>query len=417
MGYWTTLFYGSSGDRRREGKQNPAPSSRLPSPVNVTFDSAMSVSAFWASARLLTEAVAAMPIRCFDTALDTNVKKLNVDYELWRLVNFKPNSFQTRTEYIESLMMGLVTWGNAYSQIVRNARGKVIALIPLVSSQMEVCLQDGELIYVYHTSDGNTVTMASASVWHIKLFGNGIIGMSALAYGAQSIGIAIAANNRVSKLAQTGGKATGVLTIDQALTEKQREAVKANFAALEQGDADELFVLEAGFKWQQTSLSPADMQLLENRRFQIEDIARFMGVPSVLINDTSATTTWGSGIEQITQGFYKLNLRPYLERIESSIVRWLMPEKDWGKVSIEFDFDALLRADKTKRLESQAKAVNSGLLTPNEGRAEEGREPKDGGDDIYLNGTLVKAGSEPEPTQPEGAPDGMQAPTTDADTD
>ena len=69
-----------------------------------------------------------------------------------------------------------------------------------------------------------------------------------------------------------------------------------------------------------------------------------------------------------------------------------MPKSDWSDIDIEFDFDALLRADKQTRLDAQAKAVNAGLMTPNEGRAAEGLEPKNGGDKIYLNGTLVPAG-------------------------
>jgi HK97 family phage portal protein len=89
---------------------------------------------------------------------------------------------------------------------------------------------------------------------------------------------------------------------------------------LREGTAEALVVLEAGMKYEQVSLSPQDVQLLQARRFQIEDIARFFNVPSVLINDTSGSTVWGSGIEQIITGWYKLGFRPELERIEQSIV-------------------------------------------------------------------------------------------------
>jgi HK97 family phage portal protein len=125
-----------------------------------------------------------------------------------------------------------------------------------------------------------------------------------------------------------------------------------------------------------------------------------MGVPSVLINDTAGSTVWGSGIGQLVEGFYKLNLRPYLERIEASMMLHLMPERDYDSYSLEFDFDSLLRADLATRLNTNSAAINSGQMTPNEARATEGRDPKDGGDDIYLNSTLVKAG---QPTYP--APD------------
>ena len=136
------------------------------------------------------------------------------------------------------------------------------------------------------------------------------------------------------------------------------------------------------------------MQILDNRKYQVEDIARFMGVPSVLINDTSGTTAWGTGISEINMGFYKLNLRPYLERFESSIKRHLMPMADWDEWDIEFDFDALLRADRATRMEANSKAINSGQLTPNEARHSEGLESLPGGDKIYLNGTMVPAGTQ-----------------------
>lgn len=388
---WYSFLFGRGGDSVHVGLQNPLPNSRT---QNVTFDQAMSVSACWASTRLLSETVAAMPIQCFERDIETNVKRPKTDYDLWRLLNFSPNRYQTRTEFIEQIMLNLVTWGNAYVAIERTSR-RITSLTPLSASQMQVSLDtNGDKIYQYTQADSSIRVYAESSIWHIKLFGNGIVGLSPLGYASNTIGIAIDQSNRMGELSSNGGKTNGILTIDKALTEAQREAVRARFAGLQEGNQAELFVLEAGFNYQQTSLSPTDMQLLESRRFSIEDIARFYGVPSVLINDTASGTTWGSGIEQINMGFYKLNLKPYLERIESSIKRHLMPRADWEKVDIEFNFDSLLRADKATRLESQAKAVNAGLLTPDEGRAEEGLPSKPGGDTIYLNGTLVPAGTQ-----------------------
>ena len=93
-----------------------------------------------------------------------------------------------------------------------------------------------------------------------------------------------------------------------------------------------------------------------------------MGVPSVLINDTNGTTAWGSGIQQILEGWFKLNLRPYFERIESSIKRHLMPVSDWERYKFDFDFDALLRVDELKRFDGYNKAINGAVMTPNEAR-------------------------------------------------
>ncbi len=395
MAFWSRWFGGDGGDTVRTGYQDPNPPTK-----NVSFDQAMSLSAFWASVRLLSETVAAMPLNCYDRDIKSNVKVINTDYELWRLLNYNPNRYQTRTEFFEQIMLNLVTRGNAYVAIEKTSRGRIYSLIPLPSAQVQtVLLDDGAITYQQTTAKGNIKVYAESSIWHIKLFGNGIEGLSTLEYAGNALGQAMDLNNRASVLASNGGKTNGILTVDQALKKEQKEAIKESFAGLQSGNQDQLFVLEAGFDYKQTSLSPTDMQLLESRRFSIEDIARFMGVPSVLINDTSATTTWGSGIEQINQGFYKLNLKPYLERIESSIKRWLMPQTDWEKIDIEFNFDSLLRADAATRAEANSKRINSGQNTPNEVRAAEGFEPKTGGDDIYLNGSLTPAGQQNRQTQ------------------
>jgi len=76
-----------------------------------------------------------------------------------------------------------------------------------------------------------------------------------------------------------------------------------------------------------------------------------------------------------------------------------MPKSDWEGISLEFNFDSLLRADMATRAESQSKLVNAGILTPNEARAQEGRGPQAGGNTIYLNSTLVPAGTQQQVTQ------------------
>jgi HK97 family phage portal protein len=384
------------GDTVQTGYQSNAPTK----PTKVEdFDTAMTQSAFWASARLLTETVAAMPLQCFTVDPETGMRSKNTDYDLWRLLNYNPNRYQTRTEFFESLMLNLTTWGNAYVTVERLGN-RVISLIVLPSSQ--VCpflLPDGAVAYEYTDPNSNVKVFSEQSIWHVKIFGNGIIGLSPLKYAGDTLGLSKDLGDRQAKLASNGGKTNGILTVDQALKPEQKEAVRKSFAGLQEGNEDQLFVLEAGFNYQQASLSPTDQQLLESRRFSIEDIARFMGVPSVLINDTSSSTTWGSGIEQINMGFYKLNLKPYLERIESSLKRWLMARKDWESIDIEFNFDSLLRADAATRAETNSKQINSGQKTPNEVRASEGLSPKDGGDHIYLNGTLVPAGTQPRQVQ------------------
>ena len=370
--------------------------------VAVNFDSSMGVSSFWASARLLTETVSAMPIKCYQ--LDGETKKQTNQYDLFRVLNRNPNRYQTRTEFFESLMLNLVTDGNAYNLIQRSGK-RIIGLLPMSARQVTPWLQtDGSIIYEFADLNNQIKYYTEDDIWHVKLFGNGIVGLSPLQYAAKALGTAIVQDNRNLKTASNGGKIGGYVETPPgtALKVEQKSSIRSELQGMISSPNDFLPVLEMGAKFVPTSLSPADVQLLESRRFSIEDIARFMGVPSVLINDTAGSTVWGSGIGQIMEGFYKLNLKPYLERIESSIKRHLMPPADFDKISIEFDFDSLLRADKASRTEMNGKAINSGQKTPNEARADEGLAPKNGGDDIYLNGSLVAAGT----TQ--GEPEGIE---------
>lgn len=410
-------FSGIGGPIQQEGEQSPLPSYTGESKASsVTFDSAMTVSAVWACNRIMAETIAAMPLHCYK--IKGGRPEENTEYQLWRLLNYQPNRYQTYTEFWETTCLNLFSWGNAYIGIER-VGDTIVSLLPLMAAQMEVMLlEDGEIVYKYTDSDGNVKIYARESIWHIKLFGNGIVGLSPLGYARQTVSTAVATNNRVSKLAENGGKQSGILTIDRVLDETQRKAIRRNFDSLTQGPDDTLFVLEAGMEYQPTSISPSDMQLIEQRRFNIEDICRFWGVPSVLVNDTQGSTVWGSGIQQIIEGFYKFTIRPNLERIESSMRRHLQPQKDWSKYVLQFDVDSLLRMDAKSRVETLGAAINNGQMTPNEARASEGRGPKEGGDTLYLNSTLIPAniagsnnggqadGAQTTPTEPE--PDQVQ---------
>jgi len=405
-----TSFIGFfSGLTRRVGRQFTGPLSRVNSPtVSVNFDSAMGVPAFWACTKLLSEAVGGMALKSYEK-VDGGFKE-KTDYRLWKIINFKPNRYQTRVEFFETIVLNLSTNGNSYCAIERDSQGTPISLLPLMSGSVEVeLLSDGEVIYHHYSSNGNVRVFSSKSIWHTKLFGNGLVGLSPLQYAMATLGISIATQGRQTQLAASGGKTNGILMVDRVLDEAKRAAIRKNFQDLTEGPTDQLFVLEANMKFERAALSPQDMQLLETYKFQVQEIGRIFGVPSILINDTNVTA-WGSGIEQIMDGFYKLGLRPYLERIEASLKKHLMPESDWEKIYIEFDFESLLRASYKDRVETNSKAIQSGQLTPNEARSDEGRIPIEGGDSLVLNGGLEPVTFFQKPPESTPAPTPAPAP-------
>lgn len=374
------------GLQRRRGLQNPGPLEyEGDAAATVTFDTAMQLSAVWACVKLLAETVASLPLTLYRTG---NIRAVERDHPLALLMAGKPNPYQTKIEFFETVIVNLLLYGNAYVHVVRMDSGRVTMLMPLMSSQMEVSvLAGGGIAYTYYHDSGVQV-YAPESIWHLKMLGNGVIGLSPLAYMRNTAGIAIGAEKATTKIYGNGAKPSGVLTMDRLLTQEQRAQVRQNFNNLTTGTDERLLVLELGAKFEAIAMSPQDIELLSSRKYQVQEIARWFGVPSVLINDNS-TTTWGSGIEQIVLGFYKLTLRPILEKIEASMRSHLLSAPERTRLEFEFDFEGLLRADQKSRFEGYRVGVQGGIVTPNEARGWEGLPPLPAGDQLYMQGATV----------------------------
>ena len=390
------------GLRRSIGVQMPMPNSYATASASpVTYDSAMQLSAVWACVKLLSETAASLPLTIYTKneqgRLEAKLHPLSI------LFNGKVNRYQTKNEFFESVFLNLIVHGNAFV-LIDKLGDRIVSLLPLMSSQIVVSmLSDGELVYQYTKEDGSVVILSSARVWHLKLMGNGTIGMSPLAYQRNSLGIAQAAESAVTKIYANGAKPSGVLTVDKILTAAQRAEVRSSFKTLTESTDDRLLVLEGGFKFNAVSLSPQDIELLASRKFQIAEICRWYGVPSVMVNDNNGTSVWGSGIEQIMQGFYKLTMRPLLEKVEQSMKVHLALLSERDSIEFEFNFDALLRADLKSRFESYRVAIASGVMTPNEAREYENLPAKEGGDKLYMQGAMmpIDNNENEDPNEPE----------------
>lgn len=389
MTVWTSIasWFGLAPAEPKRGRQYASAGGGATAKP-VTFDSAMTVSAVFACIRLLAETVSSLPLNMYKLDADGN-RTLEKNHDLIKLLKHKPNRRQTRIEFFEQLMLNLVSSGNAY--VLRGILGKrLVSLQVLNSGSIEPeLLANGEMVYHWQQQDGTRKTLTEAEVWHVRLFGNGLIGLSPLAHAKKAVGVALAGDEKITHLMSNGAKPTGALLAASWPNKEQRDDLRQELDGLINGDQTEIAVLGGGMKFEAMSMSPADLELLQTRRFSLEEIARVFGVPSVLINDTSASTVWGSGIDSIINGFYKFDLRPYLEKLEISIVVNLLPRTEWDMYEIEFDADAILRANLKDRVESTSKQVLSGFMTPNEARKSEGRTPKPNGDQLLVPSNMT----------------------------
>lgn len=351
---------------------------------NVTPDAALQISSVFACVELLAQTISTLPLYVYKDTTD-GARRPDKMSRLWMLLHDRPNAWMTPAEFLSTMVVNRMLRGNAYAQIVRDASGDPIALVPLSPDQMELSVSKEGEYYTYY-QDGVISVLAPENVIHWKGLGNGYIGLSKLEYMRATTDEAISAQSNASKLYGAYSKPSGVLQTDSTLDDKQLKAVFERFGGMARGGSG-IFVVDRGLKYQQLSLTPADAQLLQTRQFSVEEICRWFGVPGVLVGST-AQTTWGSGIQQIVEGFHKFTVGPLCKQLEQALSRRLVPVTDTS-TTIEFKLDGFLRSTPEARAQFYSTMAQNGAMTRNEIRRLENLPPVEGGDALTAQSNLV----------------------------
>ena len=361
--------------------------------------SAMQLTAVYACVRILSEAVASLPLHLYKYN-DSGGKEKALDHPLYKLLHDEPNPEMTSFLFRETLMTHLLLWGNAYGQIIRNGKGEILAIYPLMPDRMTVDRDErGQIIYKYNTSNtdapttnGGTVILQKKDVFHIAGLGfDGLVGYSPIAMAKNAIGMAIACEEFGSKFFSNGATPSGTIEYPGKL--KDPAAVRDSWNASFGGsvNAGKIAVLEEGMKYSPISISPNEAQFLETRKFQINEIARIFRVPPHMVGDLDRSSF--SNIEQQSLEFVKYTLDPWVSRWEQSIARLLLDENEKSVYFAKFNVDGLLRGDYQSRMNGYATARQNGWMSANDIRELENldRIPEEEGGDLYLiNGNMTK---------------------------
>lgn len=372
---------------------------------NVNERSAMQMTAVYSCVRILAEAVAGLPLHLYRYKEDGG-KERAIDNNLYHLLHDEPNKEMSSFIFRETLMTHLLLWGNAYAQIIRNGKGEVVALYPLMPNKMQVDRdENGELYYIYtrssdeaKTIEGVTVYLTPRDVLHIPGLGfDGLVGYSPIAMAKNAIGLAIATEEYGAKFFANGAAPSGVL--EHPGTIKDPSRLRENWNSTFGGSANsgKVAVLEEGMKYTPISISPEQAQFLETRKFQIDEIARIFRVPPHMVGDLEKSSF--SNIEQQSLEFVKYTLDPWVIRWEQSLSRALLNEDEKRKYFFKFNLEGLLRGDYESRMSGYAVARQNGWMSANDIRELENMDkiPAEDGGDLYLiNGNMLplnKAGA------------------------
>lgn len=350
--------------------------------VPVTADNSLSLSAVWGCVNLISGSISSLPLQLYRGGDDGDRVMLR-GHPLYRVLHDSPNADQTALDFWDFMAMSLELWGNAYARIERLG-GKVVALVPVWPNRISVRRETGGVLRYRWTDSGRQYDLPEDDVLHVRgPGGDPLGGMSTLSFARRTFGLALAADESASGFYRNGMRPSGVLKFTEWLSDENREIARKYMADefIGAANAGKPFVAEGGVEWQSLTMPLDDAQLLETRSFSVEEVCRIFGVPPVLVQHHSKTSSWPTGVEQQVLIFQKFTLRRRLKRLEQAMEKQLLTEAErQSGMRIEFNLEGLLRGDSAGRAAFYKSALNDGWMTINEVRAKENLSPVEGGD-------------------------------------
>lgn len=379
--------------------------SNTSSGATVTERSAMQMTAVYACVRILAESIAGLPLHLYRYS-DSGGKEKATSHPLYGLLHDEPNPEMTSFVFRETLMTHLLLWGNAYAQVIRNGRGEITSLYPLLPSRMRVSRDktSGAIVYDYTPSSDDpafpkpAVRLSASDVLHVPGLGfDGLVGYSPIQMAKNAIGMAMACEEYGASFFANGAAPGGVLEHPGTIKDpsRVRDSWQATFGGSR--NSNKIAVLEEGMKYTPISISPEQAQFLETRKFQLNEIARIFRVPPHMVGDLEKSSF--SNIEQQSLEFVKYTLAPWVSRFEQAIHKTLLTSSEKQRFFVRFNVEGLLRGDYQSRMNGYAVARQNGWMSANDIRELENldRIPETDGGDLYLvNGNMLpldKAGN------------------------
>lgn len=371
--------------------------------VSVTWKTAIKVATVLACARVRANGIAQVPLKIFTE--QAGKKEPARDHPLYFLLHNQPNPWQTSFEYRETLSLHLDLCGRHYSFISRGVGGRVLELLPLEPDRVEPKrAADGTIQYTYTAESGATEVFPQEAIWHVRgLSWNGWQGLDAMDLAREAIGLSISAEARHAKVFANAPQASGVYSVEGALSPQQYTSLRKWIVDNTTGENSGMpMIVDRGAKWLQTAMSGADMQHLETRRFQIEEICRAMGVMPIMVGFADKTATYASA-EQMFLAHVVHTLTPLWTRLEQSIDAYLLGRRDVERgFYAKFIGAGLLRGSMKDRADYFSKALGSGgspaWMTQDEVRGLEEMNPM-GGDAAKLPVATNVPPAQPSDTQ------------------
>jgi HK97 family phage portal protein len=354
----------------------------------VNSATAMRVSAVYRSTALISGSVASQPVDIYQR--DPKGKPIKIpNHPLWWALNESANSQNSAAVFKEWMTAQMLLRGDGLAYIIRAADGVTpVGFLPLRREQVVIQQraprspkEPPQLVYFITTPWGSFPAEYDEMI-HFPGFGfNGIESMSVIQWGARNaIGTAMRADEFAGRFFSQGAQPQFALKVPGKMSEEAKIALRESWQAKYQGNGPNgiPLVLTENIDVKELTMTAADAQLIESRKWQVADVARAFGVPPHMIGDTEKSTTWGSGLEELGQAYVDYTLSPHIKRLEEELTRKLFKR---GTNYVRFNLDGLMRGNATARSTYYGKALggtqNPAWMTANEVRELENLPPSD----------------------------------------
>lgn len=305
--------------------------------ASVNANTALGVAAVSACVGLLSDMVALLPLKLMRTTPSGDIEDAKHPAAKTTL---RPGDLHTSFEFRQLLMAGVALGGNGYAKVYRDGSGAPIELEWLSPGTVQPERIDDRRFITYRVS-GDSKVYTRYDIIHVRgLSRDGIMGVSPITQLRESIGTSIAQREAAGSMMKNGARFNGVIEAPPSLRPEQLKDIRNDWKNLQEGssNAGRTPVLWGAQFKAVSGMSAVDAQFLESRRFELQEIARLYRIPSFLIGDTTANTSWGSGIEQQNLGFLAYSLNPWLVNCEQSFDYTLLTTDEQAD-GLHFSFD------------------------------------------------------------------------------
>ncbi len=366
--------------------------------IQVDQDNAFQVTAVKSAVSRISEFVATLPLKLYRKAGEKGKEEVT-DHPLSRIVSKQPNPMMTSYVWRETAELQCLLYGNHMSQLVRDRLGRIIQIVPLSAGQTHIKDADGKIMFHYQKPDGGVRVFSQEEIFHIQWFSfNAIQGEDPIYQARDAFGLSLGLEKYASDYLANEASPSGILQMKGTLrNEEARRRLKEDWRQKQGrwGRKNGVAVLEQGMEWQSIANTPRESQLVEERKYQVAEVARWFNIPAHLVGDLEHATF--SNVEEQTREFVLYTMMPWLVRWEQAMDTQLLTQAEQQDMFFKFSVQALLRGDAKSRAEYYASGKQWGWLSSNDIRQLEDMNQLDEGGNIYLQPLNMVDVENPEP--------------------